>query len=243
MTNRDSMAEERAEQQSSDRRRVIIAGGLGATLIVLIGVGIVLMTGGDHSAPKKLPPEIQVVKITPPPPPPPPPPPQRQMPEPKMMEQTPVKQDMPEEKPAVEPLKEAKADEPPPGPLGLDQKGEGPGDGFGLSGRPGGRGIGTGNGSGGGSRFGWYASMVQTMIADAIKSNPKTRYAVLQTTARIWADGSGNVVRVQIVSSSGDPGLDQVLQSEVLSGLKLREPPPRDMPMPIVMRIVGKRAG
>ena len=138
-------------------------------------------------------------------------------------------------------MKEAKADEPPPGPLGLDQKGEGPGDLFGLAGRPGGRGLGLGNGGGVG-RFDRYSVMVQTQLQAAISANPKTRNAVLQVTARIWADEMGRIVRVQLLTSTGDAALDDVLNHEVLSGMLLREPPPKDMPMPIVTRITERHS-
>ena len=157
-----------------------------------------------------------------------------------MIEQTPVKQEMPEEKPsAKDPIKDAKADEPPPGVL-PGENGPGPGD---LPGGGSRRGQGSGSGNGGGAgRFGWYASMVQTMVADALRAHPKTRNATLQVKARVWADATGRIVRVQIVTSSGDSELDGVLNREILSGMTLKEPPPKDMPMPIVMQIIERKS-
>jgi TonB family protein len=85
--------------------------------------------------------------------------------------------------------------------------------------------------------------LVQAQIQEAIGANPKLRTAALQVRARVWADATGRVTRVQIVTSSGDAELDAALNHEVLSTLTLREPPPRDMPMPIVMQIIERKSG
>jgi outer membrane biosynthesis protein TonB len=161
-----------------------------------------------------------------------------------MTEQTPVKEII--EQQPVETPKDAPAepkDDPLPGPPALDAKGDGPGD---LLGRPGGRGFIGGGGGGGGSgggRWGWYASMVQSQIEAALRANKRTRNAVMQIKVRLWTESTGRVSRVQLVSSTGDPELDAAIRDEVLGGLTLREPPPKDMPMPIVTRVTARKAG
>lgn len=234
-----------ARRRRSLRRYAVVFGTTLVSLAALVIVAVWLL-GGDKNPPRKIS-EITIVKVLPPPPPPPPRPPPP--PEQKMVEQTPVKNEIKEDKP-VEVPKEApknppKPDEPPPGPLSLAAKGEGPGDLFNLGGNPGGRGLlgGGGGGGGGGSRWGWYATIVQTQIEAALRANPKTRNAVLQVQVRLWCDGTGRVSRVQLVSSTGDSALDAVLRGEILEGLVLREPPPKDMPMPIVTRITERKTG
>ncbi len=147
------------------------------------------------------------------------------------------KEDKPLEK-KDEPVKDAKNDEP-PGPLSLDAKAVGPGDLFNLGGKPGGNPY--GGGGGGGNRFGWYASIVQSQIEAALRANSRTRNAAMQVRVRLWADGTGHVSRVQLVSSTGDAELDGIIRNDVLGGLMLREPPPTDMPMPIVARVTARR--
>lgn len=216
-----------------------------AGLVMLVWSGIWLLGSRDDMPPPRKVQELKVVTIlSPPPPPPPPPKPVEQ----KMIEQTPVKQEIREEVPVEKPQdapkpKDLPKDEPPPGPLALDSKAEGPGDSFNLGGKPGGRGIlgGGGGGGGGSSRFGWYASIVQQQVAAALRANPKTRSAVMQLQVRLWADGSGRINRVQLVSSSGNAEIDNAIRNEVLTGITLREPPPKDMPMPIVARISARR--
>ena len=145
-----------------------------------------------------------------------------------MVEQPPVKPDEPKPTPKL-----AKADLP-PGPAG--PKTSGAGDAFGL---PGGGGGGNGIGDGGGgSRFGYFAGQVQNAVHAALALNPKTRTAQVRgLKVRIWADNTGHITRATLAGSTGDPSVDAAIRDQVLDGLQLPEPPPSDMPMPIIMRI------
>jgi TonB family protein len=139
---------------------------------------------------------------------------------------------------------EDKQDTPPEGPpdLGLGA-GDGPG-GFGPSGNgTGGTGTGTGS-SQNRSRFGRYAGQVQMVISSALQQNARTRSAGFSIRVAIWADSTGRVSRVKLLSTSGDPAVDQAIQNEVLTGLQLSEAPPEGMPMPIQLRLnATKRKG
>lgn len=219
-----------------EQHRSATLAGVGA--VVIVGVAVVLYFSGDDAPPTRKVQEFTIVNVVPPPPPPPPPPPEQQPPPPeeqKMIEQPPLTEKEIKEEAKVEEPKDAPPDEPPPGPLGLDQTADGPGDNFNLVGKPGGRGI--LGGGGGGSRWGYYVAMVQQQIEAALRANPKTRNSVAQVQVQIWADHMGRVNRVQIVNSSGSADVDAVIRGEVLSGLTLRQPPPADMPMPMVTRI------
>jgi periplasmic protein TonB len=202
-------------------------------VIVLIGAGIglgVYLFAGKIPPPHK-PEEIMVRLLPPPLPPPPPPPPPPKIPPPpeqKMVEQPKI--DKPEPKP------EAKIDRP-PGPPG--PKASGPPSDNGIGG-PGGGNGGIG-GDGGGSKYGWYAAEVQARIADALRQNGKTRDVSLRLKVRIWSDATGRITRAVLSGSTGDASLDLAIKNEVLTGLQLQEPPPADMPMPIVMMIREQR--
>jgi protein TonB len=210
----------------------------GATLLAIagfVGVAIFFLRGHDDMPPPRLVRELTVVNIVPPPPPPPPPP--QSMLEQKMIEQPKMaepefKEEKPVETPKDEPSKEARTDLPPEKP-GLDAP-VGPNGSF-----P--KGGGGGGGGGGGSRWGWYASIVQVQIEAALRANSRTRNATMQVQIRLWADGSGRVNRIQLVSSTGDAELDAVIRNEVFGNIVLREPPPKDMPMPMVTRVTARR--
>ena len=156
-----------------------------------------------------------------------------------MVEQTPLKQEIPDEKPMEQP-KDAPPDEPMDAPpTSIESNTAGPGD---IRGGRGGL-IGGGGGTGGSSRWGWYASIVQTQIEAALRANEKTRHAVLQIQVRLWPDSTGRINRVQLVSSSGNGELDAVIRDQILGGMTLREPPPKDMPLPIITRVTARAPG
>ncbi|WP_049766208.1 TonB C-terminal domain-containing protein [Rhodopseudomonas palustris] len=232
-----AVAPSRADNRGEGNSYVRYGAALAMTA-VLFGGAAYLFVGHDDMPPPRQVRDLTIVNIVPPPPPPPP----QKMPEQKMIEQPKMaepefKEDKPLEKPQDEPIKDAKNSEP-PGPLSLDAKAVGPGDLFNLGGKPGGSPYG---GGGGGSRWGWYASIVQSQIEAALRGNSRTRNAVMQVRVRLWADGSGRISRVELMSSTGDAGLDAVIRNDVLGSLTLSAPPPRDMPMPMVTRVTARR--
>jgi len=137
------------------------------------------------------------------------------------------------------------------GPLALAAAGDGPGDAFNLVGNPGGRGLlgpgglgdGTGTGLGGGDddarRFGWYYARIAGEIEDALRRHHALTTASLRVELRVWADASGRILRVQPLRATGRPDLEEALQSVV--GLQLKEPPPPDLPMPMIARFTARR--
>jgi protein TonB len=221
--------------------------GIVVVLVLLIlGGGIfmvVKMLSGTHSSSARQ--EDISISLPPPPPPPPPrqtptPPPQQPTPEPqqqqdqKMVEQQPVQDEKKDQAPK---LKAPDA----PAPLGTSITGPGGGQDLGLgSGLGGGGGYGNGGG-GGGTKYGWYASEVQNSIADALRNNPRTRRASMSLVVRVWPDSTGRIIKVHISGSTGDGALDTALQNDILTGIQLNDPPPADMPLPIVMRINAQR--
>lgn len=167
-----------------------------------------------------------LVNIAPPPPPPvmtpPPPPPQQDE---QKIEEPMIKEEAPKEAPPK--------DEP---PLGTGITGPG-GDNFGLGSNPGNGRIGGGDGS----KWGWYASKIQSRIQQALQQNRKTRTASMNVNVRVWADPNGRISRAQLAGSTGDPSLDNTLRDEVLTGLQLPEPPPAGMPAPITLHVSARR--
>lgn len=231
-----------SDTEPASGRGVYLRYGAVVTVIGVFFVGgwFLLMSGSDMPAPKQVR-ELTVVNIIPPPPPPPPPE-QKMIEQPKVTEDTKMIEqpldEKPPEKPSDEPVKDAKSEEP-PGPLSLDAKATGPGDLFNLGSKVGGSPYG-GRG-GGGSKFGWYASIVQTQIEAAIRANEKTKNAVMQLQFRIWADNTGRISRVELVNSSGSAEVDAAIRNDVIGRLTLREAPPNDMPMPINVRATGRK--
>jgi hypothetical protein len=145
-----------------------------------------------------------------------------------MLEQQPVQEEKKSEAPREKPLDA-------PAPLGTGITGPGGGPDLGLGSGLGGGG-GYGGGAGGGSKYGWYASEVQDRIADAVRNDPRMRRGAMNVIVRIWPDATGRIIKAT-VSSGGNNTLESTVQDSILTGLKLPEPPPADMPLPIVMRL------
>jgi TonB family protein len=209
---------EQPQQSLFKRFRIAIV----VTAVVIVGIVVVAKLASTGGSSKRD--TLTLVSIAPPPPPvmtPPPPPPQQ---EEQKIEEPMIKEEQPKEAPPK--------DEP---PLGTGIKGPG-GDNFGLGDKPGNGRIG-----GDGSKWGWYASKVQSQIQQALQQNRKTRTASMNVNVRVWADPNGRISRAQLAGSTGDPSLDNALRDEVLTGLQLPEPPPAGMPAPITLHVSARR--
>jgi TonB family protein len=234
-------ADDEDERGFFARHRVLIVG----ISLVVVGAGVWMAFFGK-SEPKKSRSSASIVNITLPPPPPPPPTPVPTPPPPQEPVEQPVNPDTPEFVEETQPDSAPEPQEAPPAEaLGSNIQGDGPPDGFGLTGR-GGNGLiggtGTGKGTGGGgSKYGAYAGKVQRAVADALRSHKKVKTASLTIQVRVWADATGRITRVRLAQSTGDAELDRAISEEALANIQLPEAPPADMPMPIVMRITAKR--
>ncbi len=213
-------------------------------LIVILSIGGIGYAAsqfkGGPSAPARPVERMMTITLPPPPPPPPPPPTPKVEPPPEEKKQEMIAQEevKPDEVKAPEPKP---SDDPPP--IGTNNVGNGPADGFGLGAYKGGNGgNGIGGGGGSGSKWGWYAGKVQNAIGDALRRNSRTRNAALTVQVKVWADASGRITRAQLAGSTGDAGLDSTLSSEVLQNLQLPEAPPQGMPMPINLRITARKS-
>jgi TonB family protein len=188
----------------------------------------------DDTVPRKRVLEQIAVKLVPPPPPPPPPKVEPPPEPPKMVEEQQIEQ--PVEQPDNQPQTEA----PPPGPLALDAQGGGAGDAFGLAARPGGRDLLLGSGTGGtgfGNRFGAYARLMQDQIGRRLDEDEKLDSSRFRATVRIWLTEAGQVEKVELTRTTGDEMIDSLIQQALSSMPKMPEPPPREMPQPVIVRI------
>ncbi len=211
------------------KRAGLIVGLLVAVGLVVAVIGNLMANTGPHK--KQGIARIALLR------PPPPPTPAEKPPEPPIKKEE-VKMPEPDKPPDPQPAQA----EPPPGPdLGVDAKGTGTGDSFGLVGKPGGKDITTiGGGGGGGNQFTWYAGLVQAEIQKALARNAKLRGAEFKAKVNIWMNGDGKVQRSELEGSTGNAETDQQLRLALSELPPLREAPPGDMPQPIRLRITSR---
>lgn len=245
-----------AQRSARSPRRYVPGVCLGLVFLILAAFAIRWASANSGARAPRKPPTINMVRLTPAPAPPKAtPPPQAPEPaiQPKLVEQAPIHRvelrpvDLPPPD-APRPRSEAP---PAGGRLALAAEGDGPGDAFNIAGNPGGRGLlsggglgdGTGEGQGeiGGDerRFGWYYTQIKLGIEEIFRKQKKLSMASARVELRVWVDGEGRVSRVQLIRSTGDPEVDEALQS--VAGLKLKEPPPPGIHMPMVARFTALR--
>lgn len=205
---------------------------LGLALAIALGLWLKDVLVSDKPAKK---PTIQKITLVRPPPPPPPKPPEKP-PEPE------VKQEVKVPEPEQPQPKEAEA--PPPGPdLAVDAEGTGSGDDFGLVGKKGGSDL-IGGGSGKGNPWAWYDAIVNEAINAAFQSALSREQALkdknYRVVVKVWIDPAGTVARAQVVDSTGDARVDDLLKDVLRNMRALRDSPPQDMPQPIKIRVTSR---
>lgn len=207
----------------------VVVGAL--LLLALFGVALHFLfqktEGGTHKMVQ------QITVLTPPPPPPPPPKPKEEPPKPKEE----VKMDEP--KPTPEPPK-SQPEQPPPGPIGVDATGSGPGDSFGLAGRPGGRDITAG--TGGGMGLALFGSTVARQIAQDLARDDRLKGASYKVEIRIWLARDGRIERHEIVRGSGDRETDMLIQQGLQHLGVLHVTIPEKIPQPMRIRVTSSDA-
>jgi periplasmic protein TonB len=171
----------------------------------------------------------QITLVAPPPPPPQPKPPEP----PKPKEELKV-----EQPPTPQPKQDNS--EPPPGPLGLDSQGTGPGDAFGLAGRPGGRDI-IGSG-GGGLDLTLFGNNAARQIAQDLARNPKLKSAMYKIEIRVWLARDGRIEREEIVRGTGNRDLDEMIREGLNELGAIHQPVPENLPQPLRIRVTSTDA-
>lgn len=210
---------------------LLIGLGLGVPLLAL---ALSMLFSKTDVARHKMVTQITLV-VPPPPPPPPPKPPEEKPPPPK--EEVKIEQPKPveEAKPAPE--------QPPAGPLGLDANGNGPGDSFGLVGRPGGRDITVGGGGGGsGMGLSLFGSATARHIAQELARDPKLKSVSYKIEIRVWLSKDGRFEREEIVRGTGDRELDALIRAGLGQLGALTTPVPQNLPQPLRIRVTSSDA-
>ncbi len=177
--------------------------------------------------------------------PPPPPKIKEKPPEPEVKKKEEIVEPEPEETPPED--MEDSSDEPPPGEdLGLDADGTGGADGFGLKAKKGGRSLIAGGIGGKKSllkRYAWYVRILQEEVREQVNQYledkedlPSGKHRML---LRLKLDSQGNMVSYTISRSSGDSKVDDAVKKGI-TGFKVSEAPPDDMPRILKLKVTFK---
>ncbi|MHC5133006.1 energy transducer TonB family protein [Pseudomonas glycinis] len=192
------------------------------------------MAGVRREAPK-------VPTIIPLPPPPPPPP--EKPPEP----ETPVEEKVVEPEPTPEPEEVKPEEEAPPSPAddlanpmqmdgdaqaGSDAFNIGAGKGGGMAGAGGGR-LGTGT----------YSQFLAFTFQRLLRENSELRNLAFSLQADVWLSSVGEITRVELIKSSGNPQIDTQVLAALRGAPALSERPPASITLPVRLSLQGRRPG
>ncbi|MFW8602241.1 TonB family protein [Desulfobacterota bacterium M19] len=208
--------------------------GIMIAVVLIVAVGsiflIKLLLAGSSAAPHR---QIQKITLLKPPKPPKI---KEKPPEPKQKKEKVIEQ----QKAAPKPQKVKADNKPPPGKeLGLDAKGSGSGDAFGLKARKGGRSL----IGGGGTGYGWYtrriAEELQQLVNRLLRGKAGFNGKDLKTEIRIKLDEAGRIADFTITGPSGNRELDDAVRQAVKKA-QLSDPPPYGMSRVLKFRIRPK---
>ena len=217
------------EPRRSRLKTVALALG-GLALLAVVALLLMKFLEGPAAKPSGI---RQVALIKQPPPPPPPKPPEKLPEPPKVKEE--VKIDQPKDEP--KPDEPKAADEKPSSdkPLGVDAEGGAGSDGFGLAGNKGGRDFLT-TGGGGGA---YYSGLLQRQFHEALSRNRKVLKEEFRVVVKIWLGDDGRVQKADIVTGSGNPKVDDLIQLTLLDMTPLKDIPPSSM-RPMQLRLSNR---
>jgi len=167
------------------------------------------------------------------PPPPPPKPPEKPPEPPKVKEE--VKIDQPKDEPKPDEPKAADDKPASDKPLGVDAEGGAGSDGFGLAGNKGGRDFLT-TGGGGGA---YYSGLLQRQFFEALSRNRKVVKEEFKVVVRVWLGDDGKVQKADIITGSGNPKVDDLIQLTLLDMTPLKDIPPSSM-RPMQLRLSNR---
>jgi len=218
----------RASAKAQRKKQLATAAGVLAAALFLGGLAwtIYKLASEGSGTAKPAPQQVAILRQ---PPPPPPKPPEKPPEPPKLKEEVKIDQPKLEEpKPADSP-----PDDPKPAsdqPLGVDADGTAGSDGFGLAANRGGRDLlSTGSGSGGGGAGRYYTGLLQRNFFEALARNRKAPQSEFSVVVSILLGDDGRVQRAEIITSSGDPEIDTLIQSTLAEMPALRELPPSNL--------------
>lgn len=201
-------------------------------LALLIAAALLLMKflSGPSAKPSGV---HQIALIKQPPPPPPPKPPEKPPEPPKVKEE--VKIDQPKDEPKPDEPKAADDKPASDKPLGVDAEGGAGSDGFGLAGNKGGRDF-LATGGGGGA---YYSGLLQRQFYEALSRNRKVLKEEFKVVVKVWLGDDGRVHKADIVTGSGNPKVDDLIQLTLLDMTPLKDIPPSSM-RPMQLRLSNR---
>jgi periplasmic protein TonB len=209
------------ERGWAERLRAVAVPGA----LVVVVAGAILYFLHDTSGIKREAPPLPTLIATLPPPPPPPP-----------QKQPEVEKKVEEEQKPTEQPKQQPVDA--PRPITINGPAQAGSDAFNVGAGSGGGEVGSGGGFGDAS----YSRYMGSAFQQAIQNDDRVNRLVFSADVAVWVNDSGHVTRAEIMRSSGDAKIDEVLLAALQSMPALDEAPPSTLEFPQKITVRGRRA-
>lgn len=213
--------------------------GLIAGVAVAVVLWLIWQWATDTNSVRREAPRLQTIIPLPPPPPPPPEP--ERPPEPEDV----VEEDIPDPEPepdlAEEPIPEDEAPSPSDDlaeAMQIDGEAQAGADAFNIAAGSGRGMAGSGAGRVGNATYGQYlAYQFQRILREA----DETRNLSFRMQANVWLNDAGQITRVELLRSSGDPDVDASVIAALRAVPALSERPPASLSLPVRVSLQGRR--
>ncbi|MBC7728586.1 MAG: hypothetical protein H7242_13420 [Microbacteriaceae bacterium] len=219
-------------------KRLLIALIVVATLVAMVLAAYFVMGLGKKETAKKAP---RITLLTPPAPPPPPPPPpkfEKKPDPPKEQKEMKVEQAPPKQE-AAPPAPELKMDGPAGNGPSAFAAGKITSDDLSKigAGKPGGSAAGTGEKTGMFNPHTNFVNLAKGELQRYLSKNPGLRRQRYVVELHLWVTTAGLVSRYEMVGSSGDRDIDEVIAQAMAAAPGFSQALPANMPQPIRLRL------
>ena len=97
----------------------------------------------------------------------------------------------------------------------------------------------------GGGRLGngTYSQFLAFTFQRLLRENPDLRSLAFSLQADVWLSAVGEITRVELVKSSGNPQVDEQVIAALRAAPHLSERPPASLTLPVRLSLQGRRPG
>lgn len=88
-----------------------------------------------------------------------------------------------------------------------------------------------------------YGGQLQRHLQSELNKNRKLRESDYRVTLKVWVGRDGAIQRAELVGSTGNETIDELLRQTLLQATAMRDPPPENIPQPMRIRVTARGAG
>ena len=88
--------------------------------------------------------------------------------------------------------------------------------------------------------FAWYTNRISDAIKDKLAAAPCTKSAKGSLTVHVTMEADGRVKQIKLATTTGNPKVDECIDSALTSVTRIGDPVPPGMPAQVNLKIVSR---